>query len=163
MTHITRLRVVSAAVATGALALGALTTASATAAQAANRRSVIAGTHPAWAVTSRRVNGPASAAVAGAAVTARVYLAGRDRAGLTAYATAVSSPRSALYRHYLTPAQVMTRFGASSGQVAAVRSWLTAAGLTVIAVNDKHLAGGYIEARGSVAAASKAFAGTFGM
>ncbi len=163
MPHITRLRVVSAAVAAGALVLGVLSTANATAAQAANRRSVIAGTHPAWAVASRRVNGPASAAVAGAAVTARVYLAGRDRAGLTAYATAVSSPRSALYRHYLTPAQVMTRFGASRGQVAAVRSWLTAAGLTVIAVNDKHLAGGYIEARGPVAAASKAFEVAFGI
>ncbi len=44
-------------------------------------------------------------------VTARVYLAGQDQAGLAAYATAVSTPGNALYRHYLTPPQVMARYG----------------------------------------------------
>ena len=47
--------------------------------------------------------GPAKA---GAPVAARVYLAGRDPRGLRAYATAVSDPRRAMYRHYLiTPQQ----------------------------------------------------------
>ena len=158
MPHITRLRMVSAAMATGALLAGGLATA--TAAQAGNRRSAIADTHPAWAVTSTRVNGPAAV---GGAVTARVYLAGRDRTGLAAYATAVSTPGSALYRHYLTPAQIVTRFGATSEQVAAIRSWLTSAGLKITAINDNNLAGAYIAARGPVAAVSKAFGVTFAM
>src|ERR1700681_3880703 len=109
MPHIARLRMVSAAMATGALLAGGLATA--TAAHAASRRSAIADTHPAWAVMSARFNGPGAAR---GAMTARVYLAGRDRAGLAAYATAVSTPGSALYRHYLTPAQLVTRFGATS-------------------------------------------------
>src|SRR6202035_1757397 len=104
MPHITRLRMVSAAMATGALLAGGLATA--TAAHAASRGAAIARTHPAWAVTPARVSGPAAV---GGAVTARVYLAGRDRTGLAAYATAVSTPGSALYRHYLTPAQIVTR------------------------------------------------------
>ena len=158
MPHITRLRLVSAIVATGALLAGGL--AMATAAQAASRRSAIADTHPAWAVTSTRVNGPAAV---GGAVTARVYLAGRDRTGLAAYATAVSTPGSALYRHYLTPAQLGTRFGATSEQVAAIRSWLTSAGLKVTTINDQNLAGAYVAARGPVAAASKAFGVAFAM
>lgn len=57
----------------------------------------------------------------------------------------------------------MTRFGPTSGQVAAVRSWLTSAGLTVTTVNDKNLAGGYVAVRGPVAAASKAFGVAFGI
>src|ERR1022692_1838802 len=161
MPHIAPLQVVSATAAAGALVLGGLGTAApaqAAPAQAANRRSVIAGTHPAWAAMPERVNGPA--AVSGT-LTARVYLASRNPAGLAAYATAVSPPSNALYRHYLTPAQVMTRFAATSEQVAGLRAWLTSAGLTVTAVNDKNLAGAYIAARGPVAAASKAFAVSF--
>ncbi len=154
MAHVTRLHVVSAAVATG-LVLGGL--AAAAPVQAANRRLAVPGTHPAWAVASGRVDGPA----AGGTVTARVYLAGRDPAGLAAYATAVSTPGNALYRHYLTPVQLMTQFGTTSGQVAAIRSWLTSAGLAVTAVNDKNLAGGYVATRGPLAAASKAFAVSF--
>jgi subtilase family serine protease len=164
MPHIARLRVVSAALTTGALTLGGLATATAAAtaaaAHAAPRRSAIAGSHPAWAVTSKRVNGPAAAS---GSVTARVYLASRDQPGLAAYVTAVSTPGNARYRHYLTSAQVMTRFGPTSGQVAAVRSWLTSAGLTVTAVSDKNLAGGYVAVRGPVAAASKAFGVAFGI
>jgi subtilase family serine protease len=156
MPHITRLRVVSAAVAAGALTLGGL--ASATAAQAASPRSAIAGTHPAWATAAHRVSTAASSGT----VSARVYLASRDQAGLTAYAAAVSTPGSALYRHFLTPAEVAARFAPAATQIAAVRSWLTSAGLSVTAVNDAHPAGAYIAVRGSVAAASAAFGVTFG-
>src|SRR5580658_2733632 len=101
MPQVIRLRVACAAVATGALALSGLATA--TAAQAANPRSAISDTHPAWATAQKRV-----AAVTSGTVNARVYLAG-DQAGLTAYATEVSTPGSALYGHYLTPAQVNAR------------------------------------------------------
>jgi subtilase family serine protease len=177
MPHYTGLRVVSAAVATGALLAGGLaaattapataattapatTTATITTAQAASRRSAIEGTHPTWAVMSARVDGPAAV---GGAVTARVYLAGRDPAGLAAYAVAVSTPGDVLYHHYLTPAQVTARFAASSSQVAAIRSWLTSAGLAIVTVSDRNVAGGYITARGPAAAAGQAFGVTFAM
>jgi subtilase family serine protease len=161
MPRTRHLHVVSATATAGVLVLGGLGTAApaqAAHAQAANRRSAIAGTHPAWAATPERVNGPA--AVSGT-VTARIYLAGRDPEGLADYATAVSTPGDALYHHYLTPAQVKTRFAATSSQVAALRAWLTSAGLTVTAVDDQNLAGAYIAAHGPVAAASKAFAVSF--
>ncbi|MDX6390856.1 MAG: hypothetical protein QOJ73_1919 [Streptosporangiaceae bacterium] len=157
MPQVTRLRVVCAAVAAGALTLGTL--ASATAAQAANPRSAIAHTHPAWAVAAHRVGSGTTTGT----VSAHVYLAPQDQAGLAAYAAAVSTPGSALYRHYLTPAQVAARFAPAAAEVAAVQSWLTSAGLTVTTVNDKSPAGAYIGVRGSVAAASKAFGVTFGL
>jgi subtilase family serine protease len=47
-----------------------------------------------------------NAAVTSGTVTANVYLAGRDPSGMTAYATAVSTPDSALYGHYLSAQQV---------------------------------------------------------
>jgi subtilase family serine protease len=119
-------------------------------------RASIVGTHPTWATSARVVAGQASTG----AVSARVYLAGRDPAGLRAYATAVSAPGSPLYRHFLSPAQVQARFGPTSAQVDAVRSWLTGAGLTVTTV-DPHI-GGYVAASGSPAAASSAFQVTFG-
>jgi subtilase family serine protease len=157
MPQVTRLRVVCAAVAAGALTLGTL--ASATAAQAANPRSAIAHTHPSWAVAAHRVGSETTTGT----VSAQVYLAPQDQAGLAAYATGVSTPGSALYRHYLTPAQVAAQFAPAAAEVAAVQSWLTSAGLTVTTVNDKSPAGAYIGVRGSVAAASTAFGVTFGM
>ena len=157
MPQVTRLRVVCAAVAAGALTLGTLT--SATAAQAANPRSAIAHTHPSWAVAAHRVGSETTTGT----VSAQVYLAPQDQAGLAAYATAVSTPGSALYRQYLTPAQVAARFAPAAAEVAAVQSWLTSAGLTVTTVNDKNPAGAFIGVSGSVAAASKAFGVTFGL
>ena len=46
-----------------------------------------------------------------------VTLRPRDPAALAAYARAVSSPGSASYRRYLTPAQFARRFGATAAQV----------------------------------------------
>jgi subtilase family serine protease len=78
-----------------------------------------------------RVGSRIPQAVTTGTVTARVYLAGQNQAGLAAYATAVSTPGNALYGHYLTPAQVKAEFGPTAAQVSAVQSWLTGAGLTV--------------------------------
>ena len=157
MPHVTRLRVVGAAVAAGAMTLGSL--AAATAAQAANTRRAIADTHPAWAVPSKRLS---AAAVTSGAVQARVYLAPSDAAGLASFVAAVSNPKSPSYQHYLTPGQVQARFAPTAAEVSAVRSWLTSAGLTVTAVETGTPAGAYIGVSGSVAAASKAFAVSFG-
>ncbi|WP_327694419.1 S53 family peptidase [Streptomyces sp. NBC_00459] len=111
-------------------------------------RDTLAGTKPAWA-TAKADKGATSD---GSKVTARVYLAGRDANGLAAYAKAVSDPTSAVYGKYLTAAQVQQRFGASPAQVAAVRAWLKASGLTVTGVTAH-----YVTVTGDVAAAEKAF------
>jgi subtilase family serine protease len=155
MPHVTRFRAVSAAVAAGALTLSGFVMA--TAAQAA-QRPAIAGTHPAWATALRQVG---TTAVTTGTVSARIYLAGRDQAGLTAYATAVSTPGNPLYGHYLTPTQVRSRYGPTSGQIAAVESWVRSAGLTVTGV-DGQMAG-YVNVTGSVAQAQQAFGVSFGM
>ncbi|MCK1821031.1 S53 family peptidase [Streptomyces sp. XM83C] len=127
----------------GALALGI----PAHAADGAHR-DALAGTKPAWA-TAKADKG---AAPDSAQVSARVYLAGRDAAGLAAYARAVSDPSSASYGRYLTPAQAQARFGATPAQVAAVKAWLTSAGLKVTAVTAH-----YVAVSGDVAAAERAF------
>ncbi|MGZ4169145.1 MAG: protease pro-enzyme activation domain-containing protein, partial [Solirubrobacteraceae bacterium] len=58
-----------------------------------------------------------------------VALRPRDPVALAAYARAVSTPGSASYRRYLTPTQFAARFGATAGQVDAVRRSLRAQGL----------------------------------
>jgi subtilase family serine protease len=128
----------------GALALGI------PAAHAADgpSRDTLAGTRPAWA-TATADRGAASDS---AQVTARVYLAGRDAAGLARYARAVSDPSSPAYGQYLSAQQAQTRFGATAAQVDAVRAWLTSAGLKVTGVT-RH----YVAVTGDVAAAEKAF------
>ena len=138
-----------------ALAAGILTPAAL--AQTATARAAIVDTHPAWANDSRRIS---VAPVTSGAVSVRVYLAGQDPEGLSAVATAVSTPNNALYGHYLSPEEVRARFGPSGGAISAVRAWLTGAGLTVTAVDDR--VAGYVEASGSVQAATEAFGVTFG-
>jgi subtilase family serine protease len=150
-----KLRAAVIAAAATTLAVGVLS--SAASAQSSPARMAIDGTHPGWATSSARVS---AQAVTTGTVTARVYLAGQNQAGLAAYATAVSTPGNALYGHYLTPAQVAAEFGPTAGQVSAVQSWLTGADLTVTKVDDA--IGGYVEVQGSVQAAAKAFGVTFG-
>jgi subtilase family serine protease len=93
------------------------------------------GGPPPWA-TAQADQGQAPA---GTTVTAHVYLAGRDSAGLQAEARSVSDPSSAHYGRYLTPAEVRARYGATSGQQAAVRGWLTGAGFKVTAADVHQL------------------------
>ena len=88
----------------------------------------------------------------GTLISVRVYLAGKDPAGLTRYAGQASDPGSAGYRHYLTPAQFEQRFGPSGNQILAVRNWLTGAGLTVTGTTDH-----YVAAHGTAAAMQTAF------
>ncbi|WNM34683.1 S53 family peptidase [Streptomyces sp. Li-HN-5-11] len=128
----------------GALALGI------PAAHAADTpvRTALSGTKPAWA-TAKADKGAASN---GAAVNLRVYLAGRDAAGLAAYAKAVADPSSASYGKYLSAKQAQARFGATKAQVAAVTSWLKSTGLKVTSVTQH-----YVAVSGDVAAAEKAF------
>jgi subtilase family serine protease len=150
-----RLKTVATAAAAAALCVGAV--AAASPGQSASPRSAIPGTHPSWANASARVS---AQPVTSGTVNARVYLAGQDPAGLAAYAAAVSAPGNASYGQYLTPAQVQARFGPTGAQIAAIRSWLTGAGLTVTSVNAT--VDGYVAVTGPVSAAAKAFSVTFG-
>ncbi|WP_128437210.1 S53 family peptidase [Streptomyces cyaneus] len=129
---------------TGALTLGI------PAAHAADQqgRGTLSGTKPAWA-TAKADRGSASDS---AKVSVRVYLRGRDAAGLAAWAKAVSDPSSASYGKYLSADQAQARFGATRAQVAAVKGWLTSAGLKVTDVTQH-----YVAVTGEVAAAEKAF------
>ena len=148
-----RLKAVVTTGAAAALCAGALAAASPS---QATPRSAIRDTHPSWASASARVS---AAPVTTGTVDARVYLAGQNAAGLAAYATAVSTPSSADYGHYLSAAQVKAEFGPTSAQIAAVKAWLTGDGLTVTSVNDS--VDGYVAVSGSVSAAAKAFSVTF--
>lgn len=87
-----------------------------------------------------------------APVSARVYLAGRDPAGLARYAAAVSDPRSLLFHRYLTPSQVRARFGPTTRQIADVESWATVAGMRVTGVTAH-----YVTVSGTAADAQRAF------
>jgi subtilase family serine protease len=122
------------ALALGAAALAALP-ARALAAPGPQRLAV-AGSHPAWATAAA----DEGLVPSGTAISARVYLAGRDPVGLAAYAARVSEPGSAVYGHYLTPDQYRQRFGPTAVQVSAVRGWLTGAGLRVTAVTSHYVA-----------------------
>ncbi|MFD8544070.1 protease pro-enzyme activation domain-containing protein [Streptomyces sp. NPDC059649] len=130
----------------GALALGA------PAADAAGHdggRHALLGTKPLWATRQADQGATADSA----AVTARVYLAGRDAKGLAAYARAVSDPHSAAYGKYLSPAQTRARFGATREQIAEVTDWLTKSGLKVTGTTNR-----YLTVKGDAAAAERAFA-----
>ena len=61
-------------------------------------------------------------------VPSTVALAPRNPSALAAYAAAVTTPGSPLYRHYLTVAQFARRFGASTNAIARVRAALKARG-----------------------------------
>ncbi|MER6566451.1 S53 family peptidase [Streptomyces sp. NPDC001093] len=128
----------------GALALGI------PAAHAADSpaRSALKGTKPLWATAKADKGATANSAP----VNARVYFAGKDAAGLAAYAKAVSDPSSPLYGKYLSAKKAQAQFGATKAQVAAVKSWLTSAGLKVTEVTQH-----YVAVSGDVAAAEKAF------
>lgn len=111
------------------------------------RTSPLPGTRPTWASAARDVGSAPSRL----RLTTQVYLAG-DRAGLAGYAQAVTNPHSVDYRHFLTPAQVSRRFGATPGQVSAVEAWLRGSGLRARRVSQQE-----IDATGTVAATERAY------
>jgi subtilase family serine protease len=136
---ITATTVLATAVATASLAAAAPTT------------KAVPNTKPLWTAHATHLG----AASGSASVSARVYLA--PRGGLAAVAqaaTAMSTPGSASYHKFLTPAQYRARFGTTAATVRAVSSYLTSAGLKVTGVGVSNR---YLTIRGTVAAAEKAF------
>ena len=115
MPHLNRhLRAAMLAAAGSVLVAGVVT---GTATAQSSSRVPIPGSHPTWATKSAHMT-----ALATGNVTANVYLAGQNQSGLAAYVTAVSTPGNALYRHYLSAAQVAARYGPTQAQISAVES-----------------------------------------
>ena len=101
---------------------------------------------------------PAAAAARVPTVHATVALAPHNPSALAAYATAVTTPGSPLYRHYLTVGQFARRFGASPTDIAKVRAALAARGMTVGAVTANQLTLEVSDPAGPPKAAAASFA-----
>jgi hypothetical protein len=108
----------------------------------------VAGVRPGWAAPQDATGVP----TASSSVTTRVFLAGADPRGLAAYATAVSTPGDAGYRHFLSSAEAAAQYAPTAGEQQAVASWLTQSGLRVTAANDQ-----YVQVTGSVGDVDRAY------
>ena len=84
-----------------------------------------------------------------------VALRGRDPSGLDNFLHDLTNSSSPLYRHFLTPSQFATQFGASHTVVAAVRTYLESYGLHVRRLTK---GGTLLEMSGRTSAISHAFA-----
>jgi subtilase family serine protease len=141
---------VVALAATAALAAG--TTGALSPAQAAPGGHALPGSTPAWATAAHKVG----ATAASTPVDFRVYL---DWSGdAQTFAQSVSTPGSADYGKFLTPAQFRSRFAPAQADVDAVRSWLRGQGFTVTGVPANRK---YVEATGTVGQAAAAFDTSF--
>jgi hypothetical protein len=94
------------------------------------------GAAPQVMAGSKVVGSLASTTRLGAVVT----LEPRDPAALAAYATAVSTPGSSVYHHYLSVSEFRERFGPTAASISAVESSLRAQGLDPRAVTANGLA-----------------------
>jgi subtilase family serine protease len=95
-------------------------------------------------ITSANALVPAGAtdegtAPATGALDIRVYLSGRNQAGLRTLARQVSTPGDQHYRHFLTPAQYAATFGPTTEQRTAVTSWLRGCGFSVTGGNTHYV------------------------
>jgi subtilase family serine protease len=133
------------------LALAALSGPGAVAARPASRRVGFAPRLPANSSLAGPVTGSTRMRVA-------VALEPRDPAALRRFATAVSTPGSAAYGHYITPRQFAQRFGPTSAQIAAVEASLRAHGLAPGPVSANHLS---IPVSASAARLERAFSIVF--
>jgi subtilase family serine protease len=145
-------RTVSATLVAGATLVAAALAAGGPAQAAQNDgRKAVPHTKPLWTAHARHLG----AADSSAAVHGRVYLAPQGGlAALKQAAIAVSTPGSASYRSFLTPAQYRATYAPTAADVSAVRSWLSGAGLHVDGVGPGNR---YLSVSGTVRGAEKAF------
>jgi subtilase family serine protease len=87
-------------------------------------------------------------------LTIQVWLRPGHLAAAQQYATAVSTPGSKLFHHYLSPDAYTARFGASRAAARAVGSWLHGRGFTGIHPDAQR---NYVRATGTVAVIDAAF------
>jgi subtilase family serine protease len=110
-------------------------------------------------ITASARKHPAGAVSKSAAVNFEVVLKLRNAAAAQALVTAVSTPGSASYRHYLTAAQWEARFSPAAAEVSTARSWLASEGFKVGATSRDRIT---ISASGTAAQVEKAFGTTLG-
>ncbi|HZU80441.1 MAG TPA: protease pro-enzyme activation domain-containing protein [Acidimicrobiales bacterium] len=77
-----------------------------------------------------------------------------------AYTAALYQPGSALYHHFLTPAQFNARFGVPSATVRAAEAWVTSSGMHLGYVSPS---GDLVSARGTLSQAATLFHLSFGL
>src|SRR5579875_1909131 len=94
------------------------------------------------------------AAPSGKQLAVHVTLPLRNRSAMRALIKQQNTPGSAHYREFLTPAQVLARFGPRTSTVQAVADYLRAQGFTALHVAANRL---MIDATGSVAKVQRAF------
>jgi subtilase family serine protease len=87
-------------------------------------------------------------------LTIQVWLRPGNLAAAQQYATAVSTPGSTLFHHYLSPDAYTARFGTSQAGASAVQSWLRGQGFTGIQADPQR---NYVRATGTTAAIDAAF------
>lgn len=83
-----------------------------------------------------------------------ISLQPRNQAKLAAFVKAVSDPKSALYKHYLTVAQYAAEYAPTEAQITQVSAYLKSEGLSVGALTANHLT---LAVSGTAAQAEKAF------
>jgi subtilase family serine protease len=110
-------------------------------------------------ITASARKHPAGAVSKSAAVNFEVVLKLRNAAAAQALVTAVSTPGSASYRHYLTSAQWEARFSPAAAEVSTARSWLASEGFKVGATSRDRIT---ISASGTAAQVEKAFGTSLG-
>jgi subtilase family serine protease len=108
---------------------------------------------------ARERSHPAAGLAAATSVNFDLLLSLRNASGAQAFVREVSSPGSAMYRHYLSDAAWVSRFAPTKAAVARARSWLRGEGLTVVSVPKDRL---FVSARGSVRNLERAFGVTLG-
>ena len=123
---------------------------------APSTKATLAGSVPSWAKAANFKG----AAAGTDSIGFRVYLGWQNASQAEATAKAVSDPKSASYKQYLTPQQFRQQFAPSQAQVGAVQNWLRGQGFNVnYTPSNNH----YVSAEGTVAQAAAAFGTTFGM
>jgi len=98
----------------GALVVGSLLLASFSPVADAASRSSVAGTKPSWATSKALV----SHANPNQTVGFRIYLGWRNAAVAEALARAVSNPKSASYRNFLSPTAFRSKFAPTASDAA---------------------------------------------
>ncbi len=112
-----------------------------------------------WVPTATKALSLSNATALGSAPASQplrltIGLTPQDRSGLDALIKQQSTPGSANYESYLTPAQFTARFAATSATASAVKSYLVSSGLTNVTVASNRL---QITADATVATAEQAF------
>ena len=93
-------------------------------------------------------------AVGSSRLTIQVWMRPGNLAAAQRYATAVSTPGSKLFHHYLSPNAYTARFGTSPAGARAVESWLRHQGFTGVHADAQR---NYVRATGAVKAINTAF------